>query len=103
MASLLNTATDLNVVLAIISAVAFIIKLSMAIGNSSTPFTSLALHRCSSLSWEFSFSGQLSADYTEPEHLSPEPWYLVRSCSVLDGGFRTTCVVVKATFGVIAV
>jgi hypothetical protein len=32
--------------------------------------------------WAVSITGQISGDFSDPEHPSPHPWYLTRRCSV---------------------
>ncbi|KAK4097133.1 hypothetical protein N658DRAFT_479468 [Parathielavia hyrcaniae] len=49
--------------------------------------------------WMFCVSAQASSDLTDPQHLSPRPWYLERSCAELSGQDGSVCRQGKAAFG----
>jgi hypothetical protein len=50
--------------------------------------------------WTFSVVGQSSADDSDPEHPSPRPWYLVRSCSYAHTQNQSFCRVAQASFAI---
>lgn len=48
--------------------------------------------------WMYSVTAQSSSDLTDPDHLSVRPWYLEKSCSILDESVVEVCVLAKACF-----
>ncbi|KAI1205203.1 uncharacterized protein F4807DRAFT_443856 [Annulohypoxylon truncatum] len=48
--------------------------------------------------WAYSVAAQSSSDLTDSDHLSVRPWYLERSCSILDESVVETCILAKACF-----
>lgn len=48
--------------------------------------------------WYLSVLNQLSSDYSDSDHLSPHPWYLRKSCRVVETPARTACVVSQLSF-----
>ncbi|KAL2683133.1 hypothetical protein Neosp_007600 [[Neocosmospora] mangrovei] len=50
--------------------------------------------------WTLSLTNQTSGDFSDPEHPSPTPWYLTRSCSVAWDKNRGYCRIAQASFAV---
>ncbi|KAI1382928.1 uncharacterized protein F4822DRAFT_421590 [Hypoxylon trugodes] len=48
--------------------------------------------------WVYSIVAQSSGDFTDPNHPSVRPWYLEKSCDILDMSVADTCVLAKASF-----
>ena len=50
--------------------------------------------------WMYGIKAQSSSDLTDREHLSPQPWYLERSCAELSGQDGVECGRGKTSFAV---
>ncbi|KAI8717332.1 hypothetical protein NCS52_00808500 [Fusarium sp. LHS14.1] len=50
--------------------------------------------------WSLSLTNQASSDFSDPEHPSPTPWYLTRSCSVAWVKNQGSCRIAQASFAV---
>ncbi|KAM6525501.1 hypothetical protein FALCPG4_011040 [Fusarium falciforme] len=50
--------------------------------------------------WSLSLTNQASGDLSDPEHPSPRPWYLTRSCSFAWDKNRGYCRIAQASFAV---
>ncbi|KAH8886039.1 hypothetical protein GQ53DRAFT_613188, partial [Thozetella sp. PMI_491] len=50
---------------------------------------------CLSGLWTYSATAQTSGDMTDTRHLSPQPWYMEKSCAAVDGEGRSSCLLVK--------
>ncbi|KAI1133985.1 hypothetical protein F5Y05DRAFT_249496 [Hypoxylon sp. FL0543] len=48
--------------------------------------------------WMYSVVAQSSSDLTDPSHLSLRPWYLEKSCNILDSSVIRICLLAKACF-----
>ncbi|KAI0834408.1 hypothetical protein F5Y06DRAFT_279187 [Hypoxylon sp. FL0890] len=48
--------------------------------------------------WMYSVVAQSSSDLTDPDHLSLRPWYLEKSCNILDASVIEVCLLAKACF-----
>ncbi|KAI1415448.1 hypothetical protein F5Y13DRAFT_144430 [Hypoxylon sp. FL1857] len=48
--------------------------------------------------WMYSVAAQSSSDLTDPDHLSLRPWYLEKSCSILNSSVIEVCFLAKACF-----
>ncbi|KAI0380594.1 hypothetical protein F5Y04DRAFT_94802 [Hypomontagnella monticulosa] len=48
--------------------------------------------------WMYSVVAQSSSDLTDPDHISLRPWYLEKSCSILDASVASFCSLAKAQF-----
>ncbi|KAI1102757.1 hypothetical protein F4804DRAFT_312129 [Jackrogersella minutella] len=48
--------------------------------------------------WMYSVVAQSSSDLTDPDHLSVRPWYLEKSCNILDASGVEVCLLAKACF-----
>ncbi|OTB01685.1 hypothetical protein M426DRAFT_25449 [Hypoxylon sp. CI-4A] len=48
--------------------------------------------------WMYSVIAQSSSDLTDPDHLSVRPWYLEKSCSILNSSVASNCYLAKTCF-----
>ncbi|KAI1377020.1 hypothetical protein F4677DRAFT_64641 [Hypoxylon crocopeplum] len=48
--------------------------------------------------WMYSVAAQSSSDLTDPDHFSVRPWYLEKSCNILDASVVEVCLLAKACF-----
>ncbi|KAL7628444.1 hypothetical protein AAE478_002647 [Parahypoxylon ruwenzoriense] len=48
--------------------------------------------------WMYSVAAQSSSDLTDPNHISVRPWYLEKSCNILDPSIVHFCFLAKACF-----
>ena len=48
--------------------------------------------------WTYGVAAQSSSDLTDPDHLSPQPWYLEMNCKQIDQRDRGSCMFAKASF-----
>ncbi|KAF1994331.1 hypothetical protein P154DRAFT_527127 [Amniculicola lignicola CBS 123094] len=49
--------------------------------------------------WAYSGISQNSGDFSDPEHLSPKPWFLERGCRTAGNISKTGCEVMNAAYG----
>jgi hypothetical protein len=49
--------------------------------------------------WSYSAVVQSSSDFSDPKHISLQPWYLNHQCKEAWPSNRSACAVMKASFG----
>lgn len=82
---------------ALVNVAVWVVKLCLLCCGFSLPLLSAFYHVLSGL-WMFCVNTQASSDLTDPQHLSPRPWYLERSCSGLSDQDANVCRHGKAAF-----
>lgn len=99
-----NRMTNLNLAVSLSLAAVFICKTILTLrGDIWSPTASLILHTCGCICTGLSVFRQLSPDFSDSDHPSPVPWYLVKECGAVDACHAISCVMAKGTFGVMIV
>ncbi|KAK0724098.1 hypothetical protein B0H67DRAFT_567237 [Lasiosphaeris hirsuta] len=89
--------------IAIVSVVVWVIKIGLLCFDLSLPLFSAFYDMLLSGFWMFCVNAQSSSDLTDPQHLSPSPWYLERSCGQLSGHDGIACKYGKTSFTIAVV
>ncbi|KAH9224553.1 hypothetical protein DL95DRAFT_378180 [Leptodontidium sp. 2 PMI_412] len=76
--------TDFNLGVAILTLWVFMTRCLLICLKVVNKWTDFFLHCCLMPFWIICLSGQLSTDFSDPEHPSRLPWYLTHSCGVPD-------------------
>ncbi|GKT40316.1 uncharacterized protein ColSpa_00497 [Colletotrichum spaethianum] len=72
--------TTSNMATAVLAASIFFARLMMAALQYEARWTNLAYDVFLAVLWACSAAAQDGSDFSDPQHLSERPWYLVRSC-----------------------
>ncbi len=76
---------------ALVNAAVWLVKLLLLCCDFSLPLLSAFCHVLMSGLWMFCVNTQASSDLTDPQHLSPRPWYLEMGCSGLSEQDGSVC------------
>ncbi|EGO52166.1 hypothetical protein NEUTE1DRAFT_132895 [Neurospora tetrasperma FGSC 2508] len=74
--------TDYNVAISVVSLFILLVKMIMIIMKFFYPILGLIVSLGLTVVYTVSVYGQAGPDYADPEHPSPVPWYIAKSCSV---------------------
>ncbi|KAM5354413.1 hypothetical protein ACJ41O_001062 [Fusarium nematophilum] len=92
--------TDSNLAIAILGFVIFVARATMSHLEYLPCYVNTLYDILLLGLWTVSLTGQASGDLSDPQHPSPYPWYLTRSCSEAWGKNRGYCHVAQASFAV---
>lgn len=89
--------------IAIVNAVVWMTRVALAFSGANMTLVGALYDLLLSGLWTFGVNAQRSSDLTDTEHLSPNPWYLERSCAAFSGREAAACRQGKASFTVAVV
>ncbi|EQB53344.1 hypothetical protein CGLO_06933 [Colletotrichum gloeosporioides Cg-14] len=92
--------TTSNAATAVLSLAVLFVRITIAALHYDARWTNTAYDAVLAGLWAWSAAAQGGADLTDPEHLMPRPWYLVRGCEKAWRGNRTWCRVAKWEYGI---
>ncbi|KAK6213792.1 hypothetical protein QIS74_09794 [Colletotrichum tabaci] len=90
--------TTSNMATAVLSATVFFARLTIAALQYEARWTNLVYDVLLAFLWARSAATQNGPDFTDPQHLSERPWYLVRSCDEAWAQNRGWCRIAKWEF-----
>jgi len=73
------------------------VRTAASLTSTLIPFVGIAFDLLLLAFWTIALRAHLSSDLSDPNHLSEQPWYTLRSCSVVDGEARDACKEAKIT------
>lgn len=89
--------------IAIVNAVVWMTRVALAFSGANMTLVGALYDLLLSGLWTFGVNAQRSGDLTDAEHLSPNPWYLEKSCAAFSGREAAACRQGKASFTVAVV
>ncbi|KAK3388163.1 hypothetical protein B0T20DRAFT_110772 [Sordaria brevicollis] len=91
--------TNFNVAISVVSLFVLLVKMIMIIMKFFYPILGLVVSLALTALYIVSVYGQAGPDYADPEHPSPVPWYIAKSCSVArPWNAEKNCMIAKGAF-----